>query len=128
MTKYKKNKNIFLKRPILHIPCGAVGCKIVLYSRAPNKKYCNKHTLVVKLGKLATINRKKQSVTYKGVYKLDFKYKFCLKCDKKFDSFGIYHRLCDRCNDDNLEIRHKPRRFLASSLGTTISIIPEGGN
>jgi len=115
-----KSKIRFLKLKIKQIPCNAVGCHKILYTRAASKKYCMKHGSMAKMGKIAKKNvKKRQKDLNSPIYDTTkVVQKICLKCDKQFDSISRWNRICIPCNTDNLDesISHKKISFHSGNI------------
>lgn len=104
-----KSRLKFLRGPIHKIPCHELHCKIVLYTRAYNKKYCQKHNHMAKKSRLYRKNIKKSQ---KDIQSLYGRYgetieKLCLKCNEKFGSSGPFNKLCEPCNYVNETIKER---------------------
>ncbi len=100
-----KNMLKFLRGPIHKIPCYELDCKIVLHTRAYNKKYCKKHR--GQSGRSRQYKHvKKRQTDLQSPYSKYQKFeettkRQCLKCEKSFSSIGKFNRLCHLCNQDN---------------------------
>jgi|TARA_Y100000310_G_scaffold279894_2_gene299297 hypothetical protein len=57
-----------------------------------------KKTIENNKGLRKDINNARQEI---GMPKVVIKKRKCLKCDKKFKSFGVWNRLCDSCTKTN---------------------------
>jgi hypothetical protein len=113
-----KNRLKFLRGPIHRIPCHELNCNIVLHTRAYNKKYCQKHNNMAKMGRQHRKNVKKRQTEMQSPYGRfgNTTQKLCLKCGQTFGSISKFNKLCEPCNQDNETIMEQMNSVGNSSL------------
>ena len=96
-------KGKFLTKKIRKVNCTYDGCGRELLTRSSNKQYCSKHSKIVTERNISIGSKRRRSVYMKkSIYNVVSKSKkFCLKCDKKFDSLSKYNKICPSCSNEN---------------------------